>query len=134
MSPTPVRSTCSEKFSLYSFSIIAILTSYTPLFYLYAVSKQRFIDILKDLQSSPKTNHKQNLLFRFENTQEAAYHNAIVLEQFNFNVSEAILAQSHSQVMFGSEFKHPNQLQELLQDHPRWAELKIYCYSGQLFH
>ena len=122
-----------RNFSLYSPSIITILTSYTPLFYLYAVSKQRFIDILKDLQSSPETHHKQNLLFRFENTQEAAYHNAIVLEQFNFNVSEAILAQSHSQVMFGSEFKHPNQLQELLQDHPRWEKFKNILLFGATF-
>jgi hypothetical protein len=55
------------------------------------------------------------------------------LEQFNFNVSKAILAQNHSQVMFGSEFKHPNQLQELLQDHAHWEEFKMILLFGATF-
>jgi hypothetical protein len=61
----------------------------------------------------------QTPLFTFENTLEAVYHNAIVPEQFNFNVHAAISAQKNSQVMFCSEFKHPDKLHELLKDHPR---------------
>jgi len=55
----------------------------------------------------------QNLLFKFEGTTEACLHNAMVLGNFNFDLSKAILAQNKSQVMFGSEFKDPSLLEEL---------------------
>jgi len=75
----------------------------------------------------------QTPLFTFENTLEAAYHNTIVPEQFNFNVHAAISAQKNSQVMFGSEFKHPDKLHELLKDHPRWEQLKQTLLVGAKF-
>jgi hypothetical protein len=98
-----------------------------------SVTQERFIQIIQELQNynNPPTN--QNLLFRFENSTEAALHNAIVLEQYNFNVNDAITAQDNSQVMFGSEFKHPTFLEELLHDHPNWKHLKQILLFGATF-
>ncbi len=72
-------------------------------------------------------------MFRFENTTEAAHHNAIVLEQYNFDLNKAILAQNSSQVMYGSEFKHPRLLEKILHDHPNWQHLKQILLFGATF-
>ncbi len=98
------------------------------------MTKQEFIQIVRNLldpNQDPAPN--QTLLFMFESTIEAAYHNAIVLDQYNFDVHAAISAQSDSLVMFGSEFKHPDKLQKLLEDHPRWEHLKQILLTGATF-
>jgi hypothetical protein len=74
---------------------------------------------------------QQNLLFQFKNTQDAALHNDLILKHFNYNLHGAIIAQQNSQVMYGSEFKHPNHLEELLSDHPNWEKLKQILLRGR---
>jgi hypothetical protein len=64
---------------------------------------------------------------------EARHQNSKILQYFNYNLEEAILAQRSSQVMFGSEFKHPDLLCELLQDHPNWEKFKGILLHGAVF-
>ncbi len=97
------------------------------------VTSEKFIQIIHELQNQVYPTLKQNLLFRFENTTEAALHNAIVLEQYNFDLDKAIRAQDSSQVMYGSEFKHPKYLEKLLHDHPHWKHLKKILLQGATF-
>ncbi len=70
------------------------------------------MQIISDLQNHMEYR-SQNLLFKSKGTTEACLHNAMVLRNFNFDLSKAILAQNKSQVMFGSEFKDPSLLEEL---------------------
>jgi hypothetical protein len=78
-------------------------------------------------------NKNGSLLFIFEFSREAAIHNAIVLEQFNYDIAKAINAQSSSQVMFGSEFRSTTDLEPLLSDHPHWTKLKKILLKGATF-
>jgi hypothetical protein len=71
----------------------------------------RFIQIIQDIQSSTDTTTRPPL-FIFEYSQEAALHNAIVLENYNFDVNKALRAQENSQVAYGSEFRPPSTLKE----------------------
>jgi hypothetical protein len=64
---------------------------------------------------------------------EARHQNSKILQYFNYNLEEAILAQRSSQVMFGSDFKHPDLLCELLQDHPNWEKFKDILLHGAVF-
>jgi hypothetical protein len=88
------------------------------------ISSETFVQIIQKLHTDTpiREQRKSSLLFRFEFTREAALQNSIVLEQFNFNLEQAISAQSPSQVMFGSEFRKTSELQLLLADHPHWSE------------
>lgn len=54
------------------------------------VSQAKFVQIIKDLHQQTSNNFDESLLFRFENSREAALHNAIVLEYYNFNINDAI--------------------------------------------
>jgi len=80
--------------------------------------------------SSPPKNINENPLFIFEFSENAAQHNAIVLEQFNFNVNSAIQAQKHSQVFYGSEFKSPDLLEKIFKNHPLWSFMKQILSDG----
>jgi hypothetical protein len=90
------------------------------------------VQIISDLQNHMEYR-SQNLLFKSKGTTEACLHNAMVLRNFNFDLSKAILAQNKSQVMFGSEFKDPSFLEELLKDHPNWSKLRQILSSGAEF-
>lgn len=85
------------------------------------VSASRFIQVVQDLQYKyVPSNTSQNLLFAFKNTAKAAEHNATVLRNYNYDINAAIMAQPNSQVSYGSEFKDPQLLHQLLQGHPYW--------------
>jgi antitoxin component of MazEF toxin-antitoxin module len=72
-------------------------------------------------------------LFIFELSRDTALHNAIVLEQFNFNIDKVIKAQLNSQVQFGPGFKNSKNLQELLEHHPHWRQLKAILHNSATF-
>jgi len=97
------------------------------------VSQERFIQIIAELLQREANELQQNLLFQFENTQDAALHNDLILKHFNYNLHDAIIAQQNSQVMYGSEFKPPNHLEELLFVHPNWKKLKQILLEGATF-
>jgi len=94
------------------------------------VTQEEIVQIIRDLQNYATPDQPQQLLFQFENNFEAASHNAMILHQFNFNLQDAITAQQNTQIMFGSEFKHPRFLEELLSDHPNWVKLSFYFYTA----
>lgn len=77
------------------------------------VSKKRFLEIIQYLHSHREPSQKIPL-FIFEHSREAALHNAIVLENFYFDIDKAIQAQKGSQVFYGSEFKNSSILHDLL--------------------
>jgi hypothetical protein len=56
------------------------------------ISSHMFIRLLQNIHSSTSENlpKESPLLFRFEFTKEAALHNAIILEQFNYDITQAI--------------------------------------------
>jgi hypothetical protein len=93
------------------------------------VSQLRFIEIITELQSTPVPASKPTL-FIFENSREAAIHNATVLENYNYNIHIAISDQESSQVSYGSEFRNPTDLEELQQHHPHWLHLKNILLHG----
>jgi len=96
------------------------------------VTQDRFVQIIKDLQNYT-CDRPLNLLFRFDTSVETQTHNDNMLKHFNYNLNATILAQTNSQVMFGSEFKEPHVLEELLCDHPNWKQLKSILLSGAEF-
>jgi len=81
--------------------------------------------------NSPVPKNKQQ--FIFATTEEAKRHNAEILCKFEFNISQAILAQPNSLISFGSEFRHPMDLEPLLADHPLWADFKQILLHGATF-
>lgn len=97
------------------------------------VSQARFVQIIKDLHQKTSNIFDDSLLFRFENSGEAALPNAIVLECYNFSINDAILAQPSSIVSYGSEFKEPSNFQELLQGHPHWDLFNKILTKGATF-
>ncbi len=61
---------------------------------------QNFLNKVRSTYKPTSSLHdgSDNLLFRFEFTNEAALHNAIVLQCYNFDLNLAIQAQQKSQV------------------------------------
>jgi hypothetical protein len=55
------------------------------------------------------------------------------LEQYDFNIDKAIRAQPNSQIHYGSEFKPSWKLEELLEHHPHWHQLKSILDHGATF-
>jgi hypothetical protein len=54
------------------------------------VTQARFIEIIQELHSLEYNNLLKSPLFIFECSRDVALHNAIVLEQFNFDIDRAI--------------------------------------------
>jgi hypothetical protein len=73
------------------------------------------------------------LIFRFEYTKEAALHNAIVLQYYNFDLNLALQAQRNSQVFYGSEFRPVEILAKLLATHPLWNHAASILSYGANF-
>jgi hypothetical protein len=71
--------------------------------------------------------------FIFQRSKEAAYHNALILQNYDFNIDAAIRAQKGSQVHYGSGFKHPSHIHELVEHHPHWTQLKKILNDGATF-
>ncbi len=96
----------------------------------------QFIDTVKSIYESLSTLHhngNDKLLFRFEYTKEAALHNAIVLQSYNFDLNLAIQAQQNSQVFYGSEFHPINVLSKLLDSHPLWRFTISFLSDGATY-
>jgi hypothetical protein len=108
----------------FSLSLLDLCISTAP------VSQECFLQILQALHSY-KEPTQRTPSFNFERCREAALHNAIILESFNFGINKSIRAQQGSQVFYCSEFKDPSMLQELLEHHLHWGSLqKILQHSA----
>ena len=102
------------------------------LYFMTPVSPERFLQIIQSLHRHKELPQKSPL-FIFERSRDAALHNAIVLESFNFDIDQAIRAQEGSQVFYGSEFKKSSLLQELLEHHPHWSHFQKILENGATF-
>jgi len=60
-------------------------------------------------------------------------HNAKILEDFNYDLAKIICLQHPSQISYGSEFRPPSVLEELLSNHPFWLRLKDILDNGAAF-
>ncbi|MFN9981490.1 MAG: hypothetical protein ACK53Y_16315 [bacterium] len=96
------------------------------------ISKQRFIEIVKNLHStaSPLMNPP---LFIFKMCSSAAGFNAKVLVDNNFDLASIIARRHPSQLSYGSEFRDPVLLKELLRHHPFWPRLNSILAEGAHF-
>lgn len=96
----------------------------------------KFVEDIRSIYESSSTLHEigtNKLLFRFEYTKEAALHNAIVLQCYNFDLNSAIQAQTNSQVFYGSEFCAVKVLEKLPASHPLWEHTASILASGANF-
>jgi hypothetical protein len=64
----------------------------------------------------------QKCIFKFQNSTDAASHNAEILASYNYDIHKAITSQTRNQMSYGSEFCPT--LQELLSSHPYWDILQ----------
>jgi len=69
----------------------------------------------------------------FKLNAEAVDYNARVLDLNNFDLKQVIIQQHPSQISFGSEFRSPELVRELLQDHPFWSRLEELLSHGAKF-
>jgi len=72
-------------------------------------------------------------LFIFKLCPSAAGFNAKVLADHNFELDSIISHQHPSQLSYGSEFRDPDLLEELLGQHPYWPRLKSILAEGAHF-
>jgi len=96
------------------------------------ITQHHFVDIIRILQStpSPKLNPPS---FIFKLSAEAATFNAKLLEENCFDLKRIIDRQHPSQLSFGSEFRSPELLEELLRHHPFWPRLMQILHHGASF-
>ena len=68
-------------------------------------------------------------LFSFELSPEAAQRNYCVLRKFG-SLEQAIEQQKDSPVGYGSEFRHPTELEPILHLHPNWPHFRRLLKEG----
>jgi len=71
--------------------------------------------------------------FIFQLSASAAGYNAKVLADNNFDLNKIIENQHPSQLSYGSEFRDPSLLEDLLHHHPLWYRLKEILVKGAIF-
>jgi hypothetical protein len=94
--------------------------------------QHRFLEIIRTLQTTPSPNLNPPL-FIFKLNTAAAEYNAKILKGTNFNLKSIIDQQHLSQLSFGSKFRSPKLLEELLHNHPFWPRLKQLLTNGASF-
>ena len=68
--------------------------------------------------------------FLFELSREAAEHNAAILHKYNFQLGDALLANSTTPLRYGSEFREVETLHSILHRHPNWSRLRSLLVDG----
>jgi hypothetical protein len=63
-------------------------------------------------------------------TNEAAYHNSLVMRHHHNNMEDVIKHHTHSIISYGSEFRQPALLAKLLMHHPRWYQMRNILEKG----
>jgi hypothetical protein len=96
------------------------------------ISQQKFVEIVQSLHDtdSPYMNPS---LFIFQLSTSAAGYNAKVLADHDFDLNRIITKQHPSQISYGSEFRDPALLKDLLQNHPLWSHLENILLNGASF-
>ena len=71
-------------------------------------------------------------VIRFDISPEAAHHNFILLQGFNFDLDRLLQSTKPNvcATSYGSEFKAVNELDLLFQHHPRWKNLRPKLLQG----
>jgi hypothetical protein len=80
------------------------------------------------LESKSQTPEKPE--FTFELTGRAAKKNYMVLGKYDFDLSKALEAQRNTPLGYGSEFRDPEILEQLLGKHPNWTRMKKILTEG----
>jgi hypothetical protein len=68
--------------------------------------------------------------FIFELSQTAASHNLDILSKYQNDLSKALEANKSSPLVYGSEFRHPNELRKIFGLHPLWPRMKQILIEG----
>ena len=84
----------------------------------YITSQQRQIASITKLMSTTYPPLKPSP-FQFKHTHAAASHNSKILAAHNFDLSKTLHNTTmNTHLQYGSEFRPPEDLEQLLQDHP----------------
>ncbi len=81
------------------------------------------VEIIKKIINVP-CNTPTAPKFIFELLQTAASHNLDVLSKYQNDISKALEANKSSPLGYGSEFRHPDELQKIFGLHPLWPRMK----------
>jgi hypothetical protein len=71
--------------------------------------------------------------FIFDMTNEAAYHNSLVMRHYNNNITNIIDDNTHTILSYGSEFRPVQVLEKLLMHHPRWNKFSSIINNGSVW-
>lgn len=71
--------------------------------------------------------------FQFLPTHDAATHNFNVLKKHKFNLHQIISAHPNTPIAYGSEFKPPSVLHNLLHRHPKWPKVASILKHGTTY-
>jgi hypothetical protein len=85
------------------------------------------------LISSRKSKTPSQSSLRFDVSQDAAEHKAVLLSNHDFDVSRLISENKNSTISYGSEFRKPALLHLPLRDHPLWGFLRKTLEDGAEF-
>lgn len=69
-------------------------------------------------------------IFKFENTEEAAKHNAKIILACDFDYEKALSKQKFTTIYYGSEFRSTTSLQKLLKFHANWNRIEKFLLEG----
>ena len=84
----------------------------------YITSQQRQINSITKLMATKYPPLIQSP-FKFKHSHAAAYHNSKILAKHNFDLPTTLHKNTiGTHLQYGSEFRPPADLQDLLQDHP----------------
>ena len=96
----------------------------------YITSQQRQIASITKLMSTTYPPLKPSP-FQFKHTHAAASHNSKILAAHNFDLSKTLHNTTmNTHLQYGSKFRPPEDLEQLLQDHPLWLRTKKILEQG----
>jgi hypothetical protein len=100
------------------------------------ISLSQFVNMDKSIYNSPSqlnSGMSGKLLFHFKHTTEAALHNVIVMQCYNFSIDSAIQVRKNSPIYYGPKFQPIHKLYPLLCTHPLWICISSILSKGATF-
>ena len=120
---SPILRGTNEPFHHYILIFICIDTSTHPQWFMQAIRQVKAYQCRSLLPP----------LWRFSFDNDAAIHNAKILQRVDFDLHRAISMQAASSVAYGSEFKPVHVLEPLIGRHPLWSAFRSILEHGATY-